>query len=300
MKIYLFEPSSPSNTKTLEKAVELFKKESSLDHENLLISKAGQIGKANADLPYIASTDKIKADTFSGLILKKEPLYIWFTRGGYGSSRWVSQLDFDGLRGHFEKKLLMGFSDTTFLASLVVKQGGCFLHCPMVYTLSKTDPESRQAFYRFLKAGTLPTLLGLGLNASSCKGLLIGGNLTCLCHSIGTPSEPNWQDTILFLEDCGEDVYRIDRMLTQLIDCGALDRVKGIALGSFLPDSNSEPDPNLLVTLFKDRLLPLGKPVVAGLPVGHGRTNMPVLFGTTYKIDGQKGVLAPVPARKRC
>ncbi len=301
MKIYLFEPSSPSDPDTLGRSLELFKREFSFLCKDFLLCKAGQIGKANPDLPYIASTDEIKADAFSRLIRKKEDFSIWFTRGGYGISRWLSHVDFDSLRNHLKKKLLMGFSDTTFLASILLKLGMPFLHCPMPSTLYKTEHKSRQAFYQFLNLGIVPRLSGLGLHTGICQGTLIGGNLTCLCHSIGTPGEPNWHDTILFLEDCGEDIYRIDRMLTQLIECGILDKVKGIALGSFLLGSNKESSSKLLTALFKDRLLPLAKPLVAKLPIGHGRANMPILLGTTYEIDGQKGTLTPIfqPLRKR-
>ena len=292
MKIYLFEPASPSDPKTIEEALAFFNNEFP-SHEKPSFSFIGQIGMVNPELPYLAWDDTLKAKTFIEASRKKEACFIWATRGGYGTLRWLGLVDFSSLASSLSNKLFMGFSDVTFLASQLTNMGLKFLHAPMLSTFLKSNPESRQAFYSFLRTGRTPLLAGVGLKQGSCVGRVIGGNLTCICHSIGTKYEPQWHDSILFIEDCWEDLYKIDRMLTHLIECGALDKVQGIALGSFLFSDNEKEQTKMLPHLFADRLAPLEKPIVMDLPVGHGSSNMPILLGGMYELDGTSGTLTP-------
>ena len=292
MNIAVFEPASPSDPQEISEAMAFFSREFP-GRKVPSFSLFGEIGKQNEHLPYLSSSDQVKARLFQELVAMENQDIIMFTRGGYGTLRWLGMVDFDRLFNELCKKVFVGFSDTTFLASKIVNLGHTFLHGPMLSTLKATDIRSRMSLYEFLLTGRLPSLEGRPLVSGTCQGKLIGGNLTCLCHTVGTPFEPRWEDSICFLEDCGEDIYRIDRMLTHLIECGALKKVSGIATGSFVLKREEASGGKRLNSLIKDRLYDLGRPVITDIPAGHARENMPLLLGRTYKIDGKRGLLLP-------
>ncbi len=292
MNIAVFEPASPSDPQEISEAMAFFSREFP-GRKVPSFSLFGEIGKPNEHLPYLSSSDQIKARLFQELVAMENQDIIMFTRGGYGTLRWLGMVDFDRLLNELCKKVFVGFSDTTFLASKIVNLGHTFLHGPMLSTLKATDIRSRMSLYEFLLTGRLPSLEGRSLVSGTCQGKLIGGNLTCLCHTVGTPFEPEWEDSICFLEDCGEDIYRIDRMLTHLIECGALKKVSGIATGSFVLKREEASEGKRLNALLKDRLCDLGRPVITDIPAGHTRENMPLLLGRNYKIEGKRGLLLP-------
>ncbi len=293
MKICVFEPASPSRPEDIREAMELFRREYT-GNEPPSFSLFGEIGIRNKRLPYLSSSDMEKAAQFRKLATKQEQLVIMFTRGGYGTMRWIGMADLEGIGPRIRQKMFVGFSDTTFLAARLLNLGHTFLHGPMLSTLKNTDTQARRSLYSFLSEGRLPSLYGTGLVPGRCRGRLIGGNLTCLCHTIGTSLEPEWEGAICFIEDCGEDVYRIDRMLTHLIEIGALKKVRGIVTGSFILKSKEQSSVDILNTLLRDRLSGLGKPVVTGVPAGHGRSNMVLLLGSRYELDGSNGALIPL------
>lgn len=297
MKIYIFEPASASNNDIVEASLRLLKKE--FPEDGLSICIKGPLGNKNPTLPYLANSDMEKARLFNEFLSKNEALTVWFSRGGYGTSRWVDKISLKATLPKIQEKTFIGFSDLTFLAAKCIKAGLTFLHAPLVSTLTKTSSEARMALYRFLLKTELPGLSGKALTKGACTGRLIGGNLTCLCHTIGTSLEPPWQEAIVFLEECNEDIYRIDRMLTHLEGSGALRKVRGIALGSFTFDKKANENKKLLVDLLKDRLFHLGVPIIYDLPAGHCLNNMPLLLGATYELDANRGILLP-KVKKSC
>ena len=292
MNIAVFEPASPSNPHEINQTIAFFIEEFP-KQDVPSFSLFGEIGKQNEHLPYLSSSDQTKARQFQELVARKDQDIIIFTRGGYGTMRWLGMVDFNQLSNELGKKVFVGFSDATFLASKIVNLGHTFLHGPMLSTLKETDFQGRNSLYEYLLTGSLPSLQGRTLVSGTCQGTLIGGNLTCLCHTIGTPFEPKWEDSICFLEDCGEDIYRIDRMLTHLIECGALKRVAGIVTGSFVLKREAASERKTLDSMLKDRLSNLEKPVITDIPAGHSSKNMVLLLGKTYQIDGEKGWLLP-------
>ncbi|RPI49523.1 MAG: LD-carboxypeptidase, partial [Deltaproteobacteria bacterium] len=123
------------------------------------------------------------------------------------------------------------------------------------------------------------------------KGPLIGGNLTCITHLIGTAYEPKWDGAILLIEDHKEALYRLDRMLTQLLLTGGLSRLAGIAVGRIQGTGKPE---KLLQTMLQDRLSSIVIPIITDLPVGHIPDNYPLLIGGYYELDGERGLLKPM------
>ncbi len=162
-------------------------------------------------------------------------------RGGDGSARILDRLDYDLIRRN--PKILAGYSDITSLHFALIKKANLIsMHAPMLLRgLEEKDlPEfTRQSFFRTVMeakpAGSLRAGYGKRtvsiLRGGTAAGRLIGGNLTVLCAAIGTPFEPPFKDKILYFEDVGEKPYRLDRMLTQLLNAGILQQAAGVAVG---------------------------------------------------------------------
>ncbi|HEX5541804.1 MAG TPA: LD-carboxypeptidase, partial [Micromonospora sp.] len=125
-------------------------------------------------------------------------------------------------------------------------------------------------------------------------GRLLGGNLCLIVSSIGTPDLPDLAGAILLIEDVDEPPYKVDRMLTQLRRCGALDGVAGVAVGQFTNCTDSwQVD---VAEVIADRLGDLGVPVLGGLPIGHGVGQLTVPVGVPATLDATGGTLTVSPA----
>lgn len=211
-------------------------------------------------------------------------------RGGYGALRILPLIDFDLVRAH--PKLLIGFSDVSALLTTVVSGIGMpALHGPMVASLGKSSSSTRQAFSRMLLNTDLPSIAPehpVIVKAGNASGILIGGNLTTLCHLVGTPFMPDFSGCILLLEDVGELPYRIDRMLVQMKMAGCFDRLAGIVLGSF--KNCGAPDD--LYLIFRDIFENAEIPIMAGFEVGHDEPNLCVPVGIRATLDTDSARLA--------
>jgi muramoyltetrapeptide carboxypeptidase len=124
------------------------------------------------------------------------------------------------------------------------------------------------------------------------EGRLAGGNLSLICASLGTPFQPQLKKKIFYFEDVSEKPYRLDRMLTQLLNAGLLQQVAGVAVGV----NNDCDDPDAAAgeyrqssaDVIRERLTPLGVPVVTGLPFGHVPLNATIPFGVRAKLDARR------------
>jgi muramoyltetrapeptide carboxypeptidase len=194
-----------------------------------------------------------------------------------------------------DPKLLFGFSDATalhlyFYHHLKLPS----VHSPMPAS-AKWAAMSRSAerVLRSILAGLMPTgkrshsatwpVKPIG-RKQSAGGVILGGNLTLLANFIGTPWQPDLNGKILFLEDCGEAPYRVDRMLTQLDNAGMLKGLKGVLLGDFEADVvyRNRKERTYWKEIFLERFSHL--PVLADLPVGHGKRNEPLPLGLNAEI----------------
>jgi muramoyltetrapeptide carboxypeptidase len=117
-----------------------------------------------------------------------------------------------------------------------------------------------------------------------CSGVLAGGNLTTLCHLVGTPYHPNFKGKILFLEDVGEMTYRIDRMLTQMKLAGCFDGVAGLILGAFEKCGQLK----AIIEIFDNIFYDMDIPIMAGFDIGHGEHNLTVPIGRDATLDTEK------------
>lgn len=286
LKIIPFAPSSPPDPQKIEEGLKIIKSEGPpmiwADDPFIYTSSKG-------NFDYLADLDLVQADRFSKFLQDDSADFIWTMRGGYGSSRWIDNIKWANTDMH--RPMVIGFSDITFLHAALCSRGFRSIHGPLITTLPKTNLASRMALWSCLEHGKFPTLSGKTLIKGVSRGMLIGGNLTCLIHTIGTPYEPPWGGAILFIEDHNEAPYRLDRMITHLIASGRLSRISGIAFGDLTPNQSSRFNPE---ELLKDRLTSLNLPVIIGIPAGHGENNFPLLFGGIYELNGDTATLSPV------
>ena len=255
---------------------------------------------------YLAGTDRQRAADLMAMFLDRKVKAIICVRGGYGTARLLPLLDYSIIRAN--PKIFVGYSDITSLHSAFLKQAGLVsFHGPMLNSdLNKGDlPDfTRESLLRTLMRPTAPGSICQAyrkrkvkvLRDGTATGVLVGGNISILCAGLGTRWLPSFKDRILFFEDIDEVPYRFDRMLTQFLNAGLLGQVGGIAIGT---NKNCK-DPKAktakeyrqtLEDVLKERLLPLGVPIVSGLPFGHIRFNATLPIGVRATLDGEKGDL---------
>jgi muramoyltetrapeptide carboxypeptidase len=215
---------------------------------------------------------------------------VWAVRGGYGVNRLLDRLPWDEL-GYAP---FLGFSDGTGLLNALAARGRPAVHAPVLTHLGDTaDAESRAHLRALLAGEPLAPLAGRRLRRGSAAGPLVGGNLCVLASLCGTPWQLRGKGCIVVLEEVGEAPYKVDRLLTQLIGAGCLDGVAGVALGSFLgADPPAGADWTMLEVL-DELLAPLGAPVLAELPIGHGAANRAFRVGGHGRFDGDRLELDP-------
>lgn len=238
---------------------------------------------------FLAGTDHRRLDELDAA-LRSDVHAVVAVRGGYGLGRIAHHASWRLLAER--PKWLVGFSDATVLHVEAARVGVASMHGPMVASLGRGDARGREAFAGCLEGPTAPRVFdGLRvLHPGAVAGPLFGGNLTVLaaCHAAGRLRVP--EGAVLLLEDVSEAPYRIDRTLTSLLIAGALDRVAGVVLGDFTDcDAGRHGVP--VEDVLAERLAALRVPVSAGLPVGHGPRNEPVVLGARARLEGAKLVL---------
>lgn len=238
---------------------------------------------------YLAGSDRRRADQLMKLFADPAIHGVICARGGYGAMRILDRLDAAVIARH--PKPFVGFSDITVLLDFMVSYCGvAAFHGPTVTTLGTGDAASRD---RFRLALTTPAPVSVAADpaieiaSGRASGRFACGNLTLFSHLTGTPFQPDFGGCILMLEDRGEALYRIDRMLTQMRLAGCFDGLAGLALGTF-SDCGPDEDLHRLIT---DRFGDLGIPVLAGFPVGHGTVNFTLPVGPVATLDTAAGRL---------
>lgn len=252
---------------------------------------------------YLAGSDQERLTDLNAALSDPSVHAVWCIRGGYGSIRLLEAVDYAAMAQ--QPKALIGFSDITALLNAVTRLTGVVtFHGPIAR--SEMPAFSRQHFERVLSCGDAAGRLGrlpapadllvpqenriVTICPGVAEGRLAGGNLTLLQCLIGTPYFPELAGAILFLEDAGEDLYRVDRMLAHLRLIGALRRLAGVLIGRFTSLERSGSDGALgfdevLSTYFG----PLGIPVAHGFPVGHIDTQWTLPLGIQARLDAGTG-----------
>ena len=238
---------------------------------------------------YLAGGDQERARHLGRLMADPEVGAVLCVRGGFGSSRLLPLLDLPALAA--SRRLLVGFSDLTCLLNPLALRGLITVHGPVVTQLPDLDAESLEDLAALLAGDPAwpATLAGEPRGGGQVEGPLLGGNLTMLCHLMGTPYLPLEPGFILMIEDAAEVPYRLDRLLTQLELAGVLEMAAGVALGGLTRDDRQEQDRE---NVLADRLAALGKPVVCRLPFGHGPRNRCLPLGARARLDADQGLLS--------
>ncbi len=242
---------------------------------------------------YLADTDARRAEEFNKMWADPEVSALLTLRGGYGSLRMAGMIDLEQVRR--QPKFLIGFSDITVLHNYLCRKTGLVsLHGPTLSTLAQSDKDTLERFHQCLTGSWRTTLQMKGVEVlrgeAETRGRLIGGNLSTLLSLLGTPFEPEFAGAILFLEDVGEPLYRIDRMLTQLWLAGKLQKLAGIILGDFsLGRDMDTNEKNRHHETIWNRVLQLTSdtqiPAWGGFPIGHGSANMTLPHGAQAVMD---------------
>lgn len=249
-----------------------------------------------ARLGYLAGPDRDRAADLRQAIAG-DASAIWAIRGGYGTLRTLEHVDLTPLRDR--PRPFIGFSDNTAVHMALLRLGVVSFHGPHAgfeHFPPTTEAAFRAVLMQSRPAGALPLPDGarpVALRRGAAEGRLVGGNLSLLAAVAGTPYQPDVEGAILFLEDLAEPLYKIDRMLMQLRLAGTLDGVAGVLLGEFtdMPDAEGEDGGPSLHDLLAELLVPLGVPVLAGLPFGHGVENWTLPQGVRAGLDADAGTV---------
>ncbi len=236
----------------------------------------------------LAGDDRERAIELGEYFADPEVKAIFSARGGYGCGRLLPLLDFNALAR--TPKIFVGFSDATFILNALVDFAGMVsFHGPMVAMdfARGLSPRSLAHMQDLLggKLGDFELEARETMHPGTAQGEVIGGCLSVLVATIGTPYEPRFDGRILFLEDTGEKAYRIDRMLVQLRQCGALGRVAGIVFGAIRAIDGNEQETRLIARFAGEQTAGLGCPVLYGVEAGHGTENFTIPFGVVARID---------------
>lgn len=249
---------------------------------------------------YLSGTDEVRANDLNTYFQNPDIDGIFALRGGWGSSRILPLLDFESIKRH--PKFFCGYSDITSLhLAIHAKTGLVTFHGPN----SNTDytPWTREHFIDVAFARKSQFRLepdngtdSYTIQGGKAQGRFFGGNLTVLTSLIGTEFMPDLTNSILFLEDIDEDVYRIDRMLSQLSLSGILNSLSGVVFGKCMLCDESKPNTLTLRQVLDDYFLPLEIPAFYGTMISHDKDIFTVPVGwpvvldaDTYTIEFNRG-----------
>lgn len=243
---------------------------------------------------YFSAEDDDRLDELQAFLDAKEVKSILCGRGGYGTGRIIDRINFK----HFAKhpKWIIGFSDITVLhAHLYSNFGIASLHAPMASAFKDGSNEFTNSLLAALR-GEKATYHAPAVDANLLghgKGKLVGGNLSLLAHLCGTASAFKTKGCILFLEDIGEQLYHIDRMLYQLKRNGMLKTLAGLVIGGFSETKDTErPFGKNIHEIIREITEEYDYPVCFQFPVSHEKENFAMKVGVKYKlVVDESGVL---------
>jgi len=238
----------------------------------------------------LAGCDRERADELQAFFADPDIRAVFAARGGYGCGRILPLLDFDALA--LTPKPFVGFSDATFIINALVERANMIaFHGPMVAMdfARGLSPRSIEHMRLMLtgEMGRIEFPAHECVHPGYAEGVLIGGCLSVVVASLGTPYSPDFDGKILFLEDTGEKAYRIDRMLVQLRQSGALARCAAIVFGAIRPLNNDQSEARLIARFIEEQTRGLDRPVIFGIEAGHGTENLTLPFGALATVDAQ-------------
>ena len=249
---------------------------------------------------YLAGRDEDRLADLNDALRDPGVRAILSTRGGKGAYRIASGLDFAAARR--DPKPLVGFSEVTYLHLALWRR--CRLvgfHGPLPGGSRRNGDEAAEALRQALMKPVPVTfhpdpdeLTAKVLVDGRATGFLMGGNLDTIGRSVGWAC-PSFDGAILLIEDVDKHIGAMDRTLTQLLESGSLDGLRGVAVGQFIRSAEERPGKWSIVDLLHDRLGRLGVPVLGGLPIGHGLRPPTVPLGAMATLDTKTLTLTVEP-----
>lgn len=250
---------------------------------------------------YLAGTDAERLEDLNGMLRDRAVRAVFALRGGYGASRLLPGVDYAVVRR--QPKILVGYSDITALQLAVLRKTGLVSFSgPLVAVefAEGPDPHTEERFWQMITCRGRPSAVEVaggnrvGARGSGvATGRLAGGNLSLVTAALGTPFGPDYRESILFLEEVGEALHRVDRMLTHLRNAGVLARIAGLVLGEFAecrPLRSGAPHLNL-AQIFAQVAEWSRVPVLRGVPYGHVRRKATLPLGVAARLDARAGRL---------
>jgi muramoyltetrapeptide carboxypeptidase len=234
---------------------------------------------------YLSGTDEERARELNAMFADPDINAIICARGGYGTGRIANMLDYDLIRAN--PKIFWGYSDITFLHAAIGRYAGLVtFHGPMLIDLGKEDlhPLTVQNFETLVRPSVLRYTEEISplqtLVEGEAFGPLVGGNISLIVSTLGTPYEMDTKGRILFIEDIDEEPYRLDRMLNQLKLAEKFTDAAGILVCDF---NNCVPNKRkvslTLEQIIDDHIVSAGKPTLSGFKIGHCSPNIAVPIG---------------------
>lgn len=239
-----------------------------------------------------SAADIDRADDFAMAWTDPDVKAVFCGRGGYGCMRMLEYLDDDTLNAG-AGKMLAGFSDITTLHLALNKRGIETLHAPMAINFFEPKKGSETNFIHFEKAiftGKVDIdLSGAEFqNKAAFEGEIVGGNLSLIYASLGTPEQPETDEKILFIEDLDEYLYHVDRMMVSLKRAGLLSNLKALVVGGMdKMNDNMVAFGQDALEIIAHHTAEFGYPVVFGFPAGHGLQNLAFKLGAFTTFDGE-------------
>ncbi len=253
----------------------------------------------NSKYGYLAGDDHLRTADIHQMFADPDISAIICARGGWGCLRLLDKLDYKLIKNN--PKALIGYSNiTTIQLAFWTKIALPSLSGPMV-AVEMSQPlasftekhfwrqiNNREAFYQFQFEMENTQIWKLG----KAEGTLLGGCLSMIANLLGTPFSPDYSDCILFLEDVGEEPYRIDRYLSQLKQADIFRKINGVILGNFIePDINIQKDSFTIKEVLHQYFNDTDYPVVYNFPYGHGNIKFTIPIGAKAVLDTRDRLL---------
>ncbi len=260
-----------------------------LESKDLRVKRGDNLGKTYG---YFAGTDDERIADLHQMYADPEVEMIICSRGGWGGLRLINQIDYELIKNN--PKPLIGYSDiTTLQLAIWAKTGIPSISGPMVGVEMGKEMNgfTEKHFWGQLFNNNQEYELDLGttssqtLIAGEAKGNLLGGCLSLVSHLLGTPFSPDYEGAILFLEDVGEQPYKIDRYLAHLKQTGVFDTIGGVILGEFL-DCEDDNERSFTISELIDHYFSQATfPVIQNFPYGHGEVKFSMPVGVISSLD---------------
>ena len=236
-----------------------------------------------------AGTDEERLQDLQGALDDPSIKAIWAARGGYGTVRLVDDLDFSSFRQN--PKWIVGFSDITILHNKLNQIGYQSLHAQMPVTLELENPDQKRSI-RSLQRALFGKKLEYKLSTQESsregtgKGQLVGGNLSIVYSMLGSDTNLNMRGKVLFLEEVGEALYHIDRMMISLKRAGYFEQCGGLILGDFkLRENKGNPFGKTLEEIVLEATEGTDFPIVFDFPAGHVDDNRALILGSEVELN---------------